>query len=238
MRCERGTRTSANESSAVSLARQPVFFRLRETVKPGVPRSTTKNVRPPVGVLARARQHRHEVGPAAAGDEHLGAVDDVGVPVAHRAGADARDVAARARLGDGQRSDLLAAQHGGHPALLLCVVAEVHDGGQGDAVRRHPGDHPRRAAPDHLLQGQQRQQRALARAAEVLGEPGGQDARLGRAGVEFAGEEFGLFPRRGKRLDLRPREAAAGLLEGSGDVVFGMHRASMRSPGRRAQAGA
>jgi hypothetical protein len=42
-----GTRTSANDSSAVSEQRQPILSSRLETVKPGVPRSTTSSETPP-----------------------------------------------------------------------------------------------------------------------------------------------------------------------------------------------
>ena len=41
-----GTRTSANDSSAVSLQRQPILSSRRLTVNPGVPRSTTSSEMP------------------------------------------------------------------------------------------------------------------------------------------------------------------------------------------------
>jgi alkylation response protein AidB-like acyl-CoA dehydrogenase len=43
---EAGTRTSTYDSSAVSEQCQPIFRRLRSTVKPGVPLSTTISDRP------------------------------------------------------------------------------------------------------------------------------------------------------------------------------------------------
>ena len=98
-----GTRTSTNDSSAVSEQCQPILRSDRSTVKPGVPFSTTSSVTPRVARPAGADRGGHEVGADAAGDERLGAVDDVVVAVAHGRGADAGDVGAAAGLGDRER---------------------------------------------------------------------------------------------------------------------------------------
>ena len=59
---------------------------------------------------AGAHRSGHEVGADPAGDEGLGAVDDVVVALSGRDGADARHVGATAWLGDRERADGLARQ--------------------------------------------------------------------------------------------------------------------------------
>ncbi len=66
-----------------------------------------------------------EVGVDPRGDEGLGAVEDPVVPVAHRRGADAGQIAARPRLGHRDRDHRLTTGDAGQPALLLLVVGQI-----------------------------------------------------------------------------------------------------------------
>ena len=79
-----GTRTSTYDSSAVSEQCQPILRSDRSTVKPGVPGLDDKQRDAAVTRAAGADRGGHEVGANAAGDERLGAVDDVVVAVAAR----------------------------------------------------------------------------------------------------------------------------------------------------------
>ena len=86
--------------------------------------------------LARVGPHRgdDEVGVDAVGDERLGAVDDVVVAVALRAGGDPGEIRAGARLGHRHRGDELAGGDPGQPALALLLVAVAQEVGQADVV--------------------------------------------------------------------------------------------------------
>ena len=75
----------------------------------------------------------------AVGDEHLGAVEHVGVAVAARGGADALHVGAGVRLGHGDRDDLPARDDVRHVARLLRRRAGI-----GDVHRGHVGVHQHR----------------------------------------------------------------------------------------------
>src|SRR5207249_4468495 len=67
-------------------------------------------------------------------------------------GADARNVRARAGLGDRERGDLLALDRRHYPALLLLLGAELEDRRRRDGdVRSDPRRHAARSAAGHLL---------------------------------------------------------------------------------------
>ncbi len=131
-----------------------------------------------------------EVGADAVGDEGLGAVDDVAAVDLPGVGGDAGDVGAGARLGDAEGADLLAGDPWHQPALLLLLGAEVED-------RRHRdrgvgveagGDAAGAAGARQLLDPDRVVQVGAALAAELLGELEAEEAELGAAGVELAGE--------------------------------------------------
>src|SRR5699024_357055 len=78
----------------------------------------------PAGLVGGAGAHRgdHVVGAHPGGDVGLGAVDDVVVAVAYRAGAQVAHVRAAVGFGDRQRADLLAGERGCDPAVDLVRV--------------------------------------------------------------------------------------------------------------------
>lgn len=71
------------------------------------------------------RDHDHQVGVDAVGDERLGAVEDPVVPVPHRTGLDALQIAAGSRFGHRDRGDDLPAAEPRQPALLLLLGGQV-----------------------------------------------------------------------------------------------------------------
>jgi hypothetical protein len=126
-----------------------------------------------------------EVGTDAVGDEGLGTVDEVGVPLALGRGLDRGDVGAGAGLGDAEGTDLLAGDPGHQPALLLLLGPEVED-------RRHRdrgvgvearGDAARPAGVSQLLDPDRVVEMGPALAAEPLRELEAEEAELGAAPV-------------------------------------------------------
>jgi hypothetical protein len=63
------------------------------------------------------------------------------IAVSLRRGAQRRDVGAAAGFGDGERRDLLAAQHGGHDLVAHGVARMQHHRRQADVVREQAGEH-------------------------------------------------------------------------------------------------
>ena len=84
-----------------------------------------------LGTLGRVGlgDHDDEVRQLSAGDEGLGAVEAVTVPVLDRGRGDALQVRPRARLGHRDGADVFAAHQLGQPALLLLLGAVTHDVG-------------------------------------------------------------------------------------------------------------
>src|ERR1700686_4758929 len=88
----------------------------------------------------------------AVGDEHLGAVHDVGITVATSDGLHVGDVRPTRWLGDTESDDLLALDRGGQPALPLRVGAVVIDRWRGDRdMGPNARRHPTRSAPRQLF---------------------------------------------------------------------------------------
>ncbi|HZC13413.1 MAG TPA: hypothetical protein VE270_05260, partial [Thermoleophilaceae bacterium] len=75
----------------------------------------------------------HEVGARAVRDVGLGSVDDVAAVDPAGVGPDACNVGARARLGDAERGDPLAADRGREETPLLILRAELPDRRRSDA---------------------------------------------------------------------------------------------------------
>ena len=101
--------------------------------------------RPVAGLRPRPHRGDVEVRAHAVGDERLGAVDDPAAVDALGARADGGDVGAGVGLGDRERRDLLAADRGREPALLLRLGAERRERRRGDPDVR--ADARRRARP-------------------------------------------------------------------------------------------
>ena len=166
-----GTRHDANPSSAVSEQCQPIFARARSTVNPA--RALLDDQQRDAGGAGTAGPDgdRHEVRAHAAGDEGLGAVDDVRVAVAASRRADGRDVGAAVGLGDRQGADLLAGQRGTHEPVHQVGVARRRDVRQRDPAGEERSHQPaRRARLEHRLLHRDRVQQVAALAAHGLGE--------------------------------------------------------------------
>ena len=80
------------------------------------------------------RDHDHQVGVDAVGDEGLGAVEHVVIALLDGAGLDALQVAAGAGFGHRDRGDDLAGAELRQPALLLLVGGEVEQVRRDDVV--------------------------------------------------------------------------------------------------------
>ena len=146
-----GTWTLSKNSSAVSWALSPILSRLRPRSKPVHAALDDQQADALVaGVGVGARDHDHEVGQDAVADERLRAVEDVVVALVDRAGPDALEVRAGARLGHRDRRDQLAADQAGQPALLLLVVRQRADVGD-DHVVVHREAEPAGAGAGDLL---------------------------------------------------------------------------------------
>ena len=211
-----GTRTSVNESSAVSLDHMPSFSSLRDTDHAGdVGRHHDERHAAGAGVVRGAGQQAEPVGLGAVGDVELGAVDDPLVPVAHGPGPDAGHVAAGVGLGHRNGGDDLAADGRRQVALLELGRAvagqrrrghrHLHGHGHGDAAA---------ADPPHLLAGDQGEGVVGAHAAVglVVLEPEQADGR--QLGEELVGgERAGRLPLVDVGLDLPLEEVPERLAE-------------------------
>jgi hypothetical protein len=163
-----------------------------------------------LGCLDRADE---EVGADAVGDEGLRAVDDVAAVDPFREGGDAGDVGAGARLGDAERTDLLAGDPRDQPALLLLFGAEVEDRRQCNrGVGVEAGcDAARSAGSRQLLDPDRVVQVGAALPAVLLGELQPEEAQLRAACVQLARELTGRLPLVDVGSDLLGDEAADGL---------------------------
>lgn len=153
------------------------------------------------GVIGAGEQ-QDDIGPGAVGDEHLGAVHDVVVAVADRAGGEVSGVGAGARLGEAEAAERLAGGEPGQPRPLLLLGAPGGEGlgdqaeGDGDDAA-HGG-----VAAAEFLGDEAVREVVAARTAVLLrdGEPEEAD------GAELLDDRpvglLGAVPRDGVRGDL------------------------------------
>ena len=101
--------------------------------------------------VGRAGEEEDDVGPGAVRDEHLGAVDDVVVAVAHGPGREVARVRAGAGLGEAEAADVLAGGEPRQPLPLLLLAPPGRDR-LGDEAERDGDDaaHGRVAAAQFL----------------------------------------------------------------------------------------
>ena len=140
----------------------------------------------------------------AVGDVGLLAVDDEAAVDALGPRGDRRDVRARARLGDGQRGDLLAGDGRREVAALLVLGAELPDRRAWRCRRarrsRRPG-RPSRSGPSPRRRrrraGSRRPRRRTPRGTS------GRGSRRSPAGEDLVGEPARLLPLGGVRAQLR-----------------------------------
>ncbi len=164
-----------------------------------------------VSRAAGADRGGHEVGADAAGDEGLGAVDDVVVAVAPRGRRDAGDVGPAARLGDREAADQLARQGGSDEPVDQVGVAAGRDVRQGDAAGEEGGHQPARGARlEAALLQRDAVEEVTALAADRLGERDAEQALLGGLGVQLPRHLAGVLPRVEVRRDLAAYELAGG----------------------------
>ena len=163
---------------------------------------------PAAAVVGGAAEQAVEVGLAAVGDPGLGAVDDVVVAVAHRAGDQRGGVRAGLRLGQAVAAEQLAADQVGQPARALLVGAEL---GQREAGQGVHADALGHRGPDgrELLDDLQVDLVGLAAAAVLLGVGQAEQAGLAQGAEHLAREPAVGLVRRGLR-----RELLAGQLAG------------------------
>ena len=142
-----------------------------------------------------------DVGMGAVGDEDLGAVQHPVVAVAAGGGAEARGVAARSRLGEGEAAELLARGERGQNLPLLLLVAELHDGIADQRVVHRQDDARGGADPADLLDDQAVGDVVHAGAAVLLGDGHPGEAELARLVEEGARELPALVDLLGPRFD-------------------------------------
>ena len=110
---------------------------------------------PAVAIVGGAGEQHVRVGDAGVGDEALGAVEDVVVAVAHRARRDAADVAARLRLGDGERANGLTTGDARQERAPLRVAAGERHRVAAEPLHREHRVGERRAVAEHRAQDAQ-----------------------------------------------------------------------------------
>ena len=183
-------------------------------LKPGVFVGDDEQADAAVAGSAGPHRGRDEVRAGTAGDERLGAVDDVGVPVALGPGAQARDVGAAVGFGDRERTDELAGQRGAGVAVDQVAVAAGHEMRQGDAVGEQRGTQAAGAAGlDQLLGEDGDVDRVPAGATCLFGEPDAQQPGIGCLAVQFPRHLLGAFPVGQVRHDLALREVPGQLTQ-------------------------
>ncbi len=173
-----------------------------------------------------AADHQDEVGEHTAGDEGLGAVEDVVGAVLGESGGggDAGEVGAGARLGHRDRGHDVAGDEAGQPAGLLLLVGVLQQIGQHQAGVHARG--PEADAGPRGLLGHHRLvlEAALARAAVLLRHLDAVDAERAQRAVEVARRMARRLPVLVHGDDLVGDEVADGLAEGL--VVLGEHGAA------------
>ncbi len=168
-----GTRTSSNTSAA---GPHSPMVGIGSDFQP-MSRSTRKQVMPTVRY---DREHHHEVGLVAVGDERLLAVDDVVAAVGPGRGADVARVRARPGFGDREAGAPLTLDGGDQVALLLLVVGRVQDV---VGVTAEPERHEGPAALHHQDRGHDR---AEVHAAVLLGRVHAPEPAPAGLGLQFA----------------------------------------------------
>ena len=135
------------------------------------------------------------VGVLAVGDEGFGAVEDVVVPVFHRAGADGLEVAAGAGFGHGDGAHGFAGDHFRQPVLALFFVADMAKV-RGDDVGVHHdvGGQGAEAHAGHFFAHDDGVQEGRAAAAPVFRYVHTQHAGVAQGVPEFPGYDAGVFP--------------------------------------------
>ncbi len=143
-----------------------------------------------VAVVGGPGHHLVEVRVTAVRDPRLGAVEHVVVAVAAGAGAHGGRVGPGVRLGEAVRTEQVAAEHVGEPALLLLLGAARDQAEAAQGVHRDP-DPDAGPDPGELLQDLEVDLVGLATAAVLLGVGEPEDAGLAEHREHVARERLG-----------------------------------------------
>ena len=119
---------------------------------------------------AGAHRDGVEIGAHAGGDEGLLAVDDIVAGVEPRGRRQVRHIRSAARLGDRQRADLLAREHGRQHARFQLRAAGARDRRRADLVREQAGMHAADAGERDLFGEDHVGEQVRGRAAVFLRE--------------------------------------------------------------------
>ena len=154
------------------------------------------------GVLVGDGNHHGRLTVLAAGDELLGAVDDVFVAFLHRGGADGGSIGAHVRLGQAEGAEDVAAGSGHQPLLLLRLVAVLHQDGVVGAVGHGDGRAGAAVTGRDFFQHQGQRDIVQTGAAVFFRHANAISTQLGQALVRFLGEAVLLVPLGGVRPQL------------------------------------
>ena len=160
------------------------------------------------------------IGAHAGGDESLLAVDHVAIAVAPRDGPQIGDVGAAARLGDGERGNLLARKDFRQHAGFEFGAAGARDRRRTDRMAVEAGADAAGTGPRQLLHRDDPHEAVGLGPAVRLGKSEPEQADLCRLLVERAGKLAGLVPDMRVGLDLAFDKAAHRVAER--DVVGGV----------------
>src|SRR5690606_36405304 len=116
------------------------------------------------------------------------------IAVAHGAGLQIRDVRSARGLGDGERMDLLACEHGRGDAFFQLLRSDGEDRRQADGMDHQAGMQAARARARHLLGRDHAEKDIDGRAAIFLGKAHAEEADRGRLSVQLARELARLVP--------------------------------------------
>jgi hypothetical protein len=136
--------------------------------------------------LSGACRDDEQISGLTVGDKGFRAVEHVVVPVAHRGGPDAGQVAAGARFGHRDADHRLSGDDTGQPALLLLGRGQVGEIGQHDIVLQRQRDGlGRRPGPLQFVDDDRVVTEVLdTRSAEFLGHRKGQQPKLAGLGEQ------------------------------------------------------
>ncbi len=149
-----------------------------------------KHDRPRLPARRVGHREKHQAaGMVGVADELLGAVDDVAVALLDRSGPQVGGIRPGLRLGQTERSDMLAGRQLAQPAILLCIVSEiVDDDAGGRIVHRNHGRNRAIAGGDFL------QQQRIGHRVDLAAVPFRRRRRAKHTEPPELGNYFGLDP--------------------------------------------
>src|SRR5712692_2972762 len=159
----------------------------------------------------RPHQDDNQVGIDAVGDEHLAAVDDVGIALAAGNSLYVGDVRTTRWLGNAESDDFLALDRRDQPALPLRVAAHVIDRWRGDRdMGADARCHPTRPAPRQLFEEDGLVDQAGVGAAVLLWILETQQVERGKTLEQLSRKLLRFLPLIDMRANLLVDEAADG----------------------------